>query len=52
VLDPDEGALVDDHLQQPGHRAGLVRLAVREQVPLGWDRTSADRKVGPMPARP
>lgn len=34
VQPPLEGALVGDHLKQPGHTGGLVRLAVRQQVPL------------------
>ena len=35
ALHPEsEGALVDDHLQQPGHAGGLVRLAMGQQVPL------------------
>lgn len=34
AVEPDQGALVNDHLQQPGHADGPVRLAVEEQVPL------------------
>jgi hypothetical protein len=33
---------VDDHLKEPGHAGGPVRLAVREQVPLQVDVASGE----------
>jgi hypothetical protein len=39
-FEPFEGALVDDHLEEPGHAGGLVRLAVGEQAPFLVDVAS------------
>ena len=43
ALQPElEGALVDDHVEQPGHVGGPVRLEMGEQVPLLIDVASVE----------